>query len=711
MPPMMRPPSGPRAARGGQTNSNTTHGPSRGGIQKRRGGLRTDKDGDLDMDAAGSAKNRHRKGRNGAQNRGDGPPGGREALRSVPGRGALNGAALQKAIIRGLATGDAKSQPRSGRSGVRGGMESVIREASGKAKSGLDQIRVVGWRQSKAANNSDGGIKDLLAFLERKATGPDTPARDAVRIKKSRAEGDALIVFVRPEDAPKILRLDTFMFAGVALKIDQYQEASAPGNLAGARESPDAIDVKQKLSGVLSRRYDPALKLLNLSALGTDSELVSMGMFQKESTQSKFFPALMKVCDTVFQTAQQKRDMVESITLSANELPNLTIVTTLSQTFPDIKNLDLSNNKFTSFRSLENWKKRFPHLDHLVLTGNPLTTSEPQYKDELMRWYPTLRFLDGNQIRSDEEVATIVSKRNNQAKGVLPIAVQGPSFRDEVQIAENFIKNFFPAYDTDRASLANGFYDAQSQFSLSVNTSAPRAPQQGHDMKTQTWDAYIKKSRNIMKINHLPARMSRLHTGTDNIRDVWLSLPVSRHPNLAGEPQKWLVECHSLPGLPDPSGQSPGGVGGLIVTVHSEFEEMDVSTGQVTIRRSFDRTFVLGPGSGVGGIRVISDTMVLRAYGGHEAWMPEGTGNLGTPALQQPQISQFPEGFGMAMPGKPDEQVQQEVMVGEMSARTKMTLEYSKMCLEQAGWNFEAALTSFESAKEMLPPNAFLHIG
>ena len=48
----------------------------------------------------------------------------------------------------------------------------------------LDQIKVYGLKESKAASNPGGGVKDLLDFLERKATAPNAPSREAVRIRK-----------------------------------------------------------------------------------------------------------------------------------------------------------------------------------------------------------------------------------------------------------------------------------------------------------------------------------------------------------------------------------------------------------------------------------------------------------------------------------------------------------------------------------------------
>ncbi len=45
-------------------------------------------------------------------------------------------------------------------------------------------LRVNGLKESKAASNPDGGLKDLLSFLERKAIGQDVESHKTVRIKK-----------------------------------------------------------------------------------------------------------------------------------------------------------------------------------------------------------------------------------------------------------------------------------------------------------------------------------------------------------------------------------------------------------------------------------------------------------------------------------------------------------------------------------------------
>ncbi|KAI9866485.1 MAG: nuclear mRNA export, poly(A)+RNA binding protein [Trichoglossum hirsutum] len=709
------PPTGPRGRPGARNNNSLTTTISRGGIRKRRSGTpRLDRDGDLDMDgpvedAGGRGRgSRARGGHSGSQARGNASA-GRDQSRNGPQGGFFGGAGMQQAILRGMARGDARVRgPRAGF-----GIASALSEATGRRRErdgGLDQIRVRGLKESKAALNEDGGVSDLLAFLERKANGPDTKPGDAVRIKKSHPEGDSMIIYVRPEDAPKILRLNAFQFAHSTLNIERCQGASVKGGAGRHFESSDSTsETKQFLIGVLNRRYRVEQKLLDLSKLGTDETLIGKGFFGQDSTASKLFPALMKIADQLFTSPREKREAVFSVSLSDNELRDISTVSSLAQTFPDIKNLDLSNNNLINMRSLDGWRWRFRNLEQLVLVGNPMETLAPSYKDDILTWYPTLRILNGVQVRSDQELAALAASRALTSVGKLPIPIRAAHFLDEGQIGENFVKHFFPAYDLDRTNLANSFYDLQSTFSFSVNTSAPRAPG-GEAQKSLTWDAYIKGSRNLKKLSHLSARMARVHTGTEDIRNCWSTLPATRHPDLLSMGPKWVIECHSLPGLVDVTGQSAAGVGGLIVIVHGEFDEIDVSTGNIGTKRSFDRTFVLGPGAGIGGIRVVSDMLTLRAYGGYESFAPEDVdaSTIAGSTSVVPKQPQIPEGLGVAMEGKSPEQLNQELMVLEMSKQTGMTLEYSHMCLREKAWDFESATKAFQDVKGNLPPNAWL---
>jgi nuclear RNA export factor len=491
----------------------------------------------------------------------------------------------------------------------------------------------------------------------------------------------------------RMLQMDGFSFAGAPLAIQKYDpsvnalDQPMLSELSQNGGTLSTADTKSKMTAILSKRYYQAQKLLDLSKLGSDPDLLAMGIFNTTSTESKFFPALMKVWEMNFDNATARREAVESVSLADNQLANITVVTTLAQTLPDLKNLDLSNNNFKDSQSLIGWRWKFRNLEFLDLSGTPFS-ADPSFKDTMLKWYPKLRFLNNTEVRTAEEVA---------AQKKTPIPVQAPHFQDESQIAENFVKAFFLGYDNNRADLLNGVYDSNSTFSLNVNTTAPRAQQ----TEPAPWDPYIKKSRNLLKINHLPARMSRSYAGVENIRELWSSLPQTRHPDIGAHPEQWLIECFPVPGLPDPSGQSATGVGGLIIMVHGKFEEIN---GPKVDTRSFDRTFILGPGGGMGGIRVINDILCLRAYGGHEAWMLERSiapvTQPGQPPIQQ-QVAPpgAPDGYGMPAPGKPEAQLQQEQLVMQASAKTGMTLQYSEMALSGNGWNLDAALKNFEELK------------
>ena len=145
-----------------------------------------DKDGDLEMDAAGGrGRARGGRGRASSQAQSGGSTSGRDTSKNGPNDGGLKATVLQKALLRGIGAGDAIL--RGPRAGLR--MAGILDEAAGKGngrgrRDGLVQISVRGWKESKAASNPDGGIKDLLAFLERKATAPNAPANEAVRIRK-----------------------------------------------------------------------------------------------------------------------------------------------------------------------------------------------------------------------------------------------------------------------------------------------------------------------------------------------------------------------------------------------------------------------------------------------------------------------------------------------------------------------------------------------
>ncbi|ORY65823.1 TAP domain-containing protein, partial [Pseudomassariella vexata] len=621
----------------------------RGGISKRRGGgaTRIDRDGDLDMDAPvvnGAAR--------GTKDSPAPTEPGRRSTRSTTTscRPPKPTTRAQQAVARVISSGTGSLASR-----ISSGIDTSSR--AGRASRPINAadtmtLKVDGLKTSRAVTNSDGGLKALLTFLERKAATVGKLSR-TVRIKKSQLKGDSVYITTSKDDGEEILKINGFEFAATKLAISDATE-EAPATSAGTQE------VKELLTNVLSLRYDQGTKLLNLANLGQDARLNEMGVFN-ESNPLKVFRALMAICDEKFKTAQAKREAIVSVSLAGNNIDDVTQISSLTDTFPDLTNLDLSYNQFKELKSLRKWSRRLRNMETLLLNGNPIEQHEPLYQNELKAWFPKLQNLSGSQVRTAEEVAAAdsVSKPT-------PIPNIGPDFRDINRVGETFITEFMQMYDVDRQNLVAKYYDDKSTFSLTVNTRAPYAP----DVPLSPWTSYIKLSRNHTKITTQHGRQQRLFVGTSLIQSAWQNLPPTRHPDLTTQFDKYTIDCHPVGGFIDPSGQNAAGVDGMIMTLHGEFEDQDPDT-KKTAKRTFSRTFLLGPGApGRHPIRVVSDMLSLKAY------------------------NPLPPVTPVAASAS-SEDAQKQQMVLELCQQSGMTPEYSKFCLEAANWNFDQAMVTF----------------
>ncbi|KAI0175712.1 NTF2-like protein [Hypoxylon sp. FL1284] len=662
-------PNGPRKGAGPSTrNTRASNGlkPARGGISKRRSNAaaKIDRDGDLDMDAPAANRSSRKQKRDDSI-----PTAPRSSRPAANGSRAPRPTAKAQQIIQRVIGGTSGNVSTRLANGMAGGGRAP---KGGRQVNGANTmtLKVEGLMSSKAAQNEGGGLKELLNFLERKAQSIAKTTRP-IRIKKSHINGDFVYITTSKEDGEDILKANGFTFAGTPLHIT---DTSATEDQA---LSSDAAGIKENLCNVLSVRYDPNAKLLNLSALGDDAILNQIGFFSSGSKPEKLFRALMAVCDGLFKTPQEKRDAVVSVSLANNNVDDVSQITSLAETFPDLVNLDLSQNQFKDLKALRKWQHRLMKLETLLLNDNAIEASSPNYKAELVTWFPRLQNLSGLQVRTPEQVAAELAARRPK-----PIPQHGADFRDISGIGEGFIKEFIGMYDADRNSLAVKYYDDQSTFSLAVDMTCLASS----NTQRSSWNGYIKFSRNHTKITHLGPRIQRMFMGTHLIQGAWQQLPPTRHPDLATEFNKYMIDCHPVHGLPDPTGQNPGGMDGITITMHGEFQDQEPGS-LITATRSFSRTFVLGPGApGRNPIRVISDMLSLRNHSAPATSVPAP---VPAPAVQS------------------SEELQKQQMMVELSKQTGMNSEYSKFCLDGANWNFDQALASFHEKRAQLPAEAF----
>ena len=486
---------------------------------------------------------------------------------------------------------------------------------------------------------------------------------------QSHLVGDYVFVSASKEDAEELIKLNSFNFAGISLEIIESTEGL--DNHKKATESKETQELRAKLQTILSQRYIGGNKLLKLDALASDADLVTLGSFDNRDRALKTFKGLLAVCDSFFETPTAKKDAIESISLANNNIDDIIQVETVATTFPQLKNLDLSGNQISNIKGLERWKGKFRHLETVFFTGNPIETNDPSFQTTLLEWFPKLQNVNGVVLRTAEQIAQQIASSQPKA-----IPQKGPDFRDVNGIGETFLLDFFTAYDNDRQGLTTRLYDDVSQFSLAVDSQSVRDP---NGPKPLPWASYIRASRNLMKINYQNARVQRLFKGANVIHELWKTLPHTRHPSIKEDISKYIMDCHPLTGLADPTGQNRLGVDGLIISVHGEFDEHDPKTDMLG-KRSFSRTFVLGPGQpGRGPIRVVSDMLSLRA------WSP------------LPNVFEAPSETPVT--NGPD---QHQAMIVELCKQTGMNQEYAQMCLSQAEWNFDRALAIFIEKKVSL---------
>lgn len=495
------------------------------------------------------------------------------------------------------------------------------------------------------------------------------------------------------------------------------------------------------LRGFISRRYNAESCLLNLSAVHHDQELNVGGYFDKTSTSSKFFPALIKVASGA------GLDVV-SIDLSANNFRDLSLISELPLAFPCLQNLALSNNLFERNRIFDSWRLKFNYLRELVLNGNPFVTTAPlnqrgELKSELLRCFPRLAVVDGEVLRDENILA-----RNL----IFPFGTSSAMFmlsQDVGATATGFIGNYFKLWDSDRSALLI-LYTTGSQFSYLFDYSHPHLLPSGanndssfnrfrnnrvnNSDSSTDFGNYLLNSRNLCRISAARTRTSRVALGPEQTAVFFAQLPKTRH-DLIEKPQ-----CYSMEAFPYPA------LGGLMITMHGSFEEVgdpdtlpsNSNTGLSTsqrgrgnhsqnrpkkvplLKKSFDRTFVVVPAPD-GSMLIASDMLVVRPYVEVAAWMRPARGAI-TRAAQPPTSTPNASAAttlagtlnGVLSPNPIPPEVQahlapiQQQVLQKVVQETRLTIPYALMLCEQSQWDYTQCGVNFKNSAALLPPSAFV---
>lgn len=583
-----------------------------------------------------------------------------------------------------------------GRGGFRGGYQQQNpQNINDFISSNSVPVEILGWNGA----SSD----DCIKFISRKCRivvlNPSVdPATGVLKgYVKNQKEADDLCNWSGVKFAGQSLRITKSIVNGVA----------KPGN-----------STIETITEFLKSRYQPDIKLLNLSAVQQDQNLVSKGFFASISTTSKFFPALMKV-------ASELKIEADSIDLSNNNLNDLSTISTLSQTFPTLKNLSLMNNNFSKLKTFETWRHKLNFLRELIITGNPILNqaSPEQIKIELMKLFPRLIVVNGEILRNEEALLNNLKFPFNDPQQMF--------FQDdEIQnMSTNFVTNFYNLWDSNRQELMQ-LYQQQSQFSLSVDMSHPH-PVSGI---TVDFGYYLPFSRNLTKISASKTRMAKLSMGQEQIFKSFSQLPKTKH-ELLNKPNLFSMESYRFPPL-----------NGILINLHGSFQETDKPDDMEGVNnanqqphnrnryqnrshnhnnnkkiplseKSFDRTFIVIPGPN-GSMIVASDSLIIRNPSGSDAWKKVSTpspapqtpppAGVALPAGVVPPVAQ-PTPTTADLP--PDikamfNQIQQETLV-KVLLETRLNLQYGVMLCQQSNWDYQQCIVNFKNSVGSLPPDAY----
>ncbi|KAL8951963.1 MAG: hypothetical protein Q9222_002086 [Ikaeria aurantiellina] len=566
----------------------------------------------------------------------------------------------------------------------------------------LVKIVVSGLLESDVAYEGDNGMAKCREWLELRARNGSRKPIEYVNIKSPRWENDDMVFEVRSSDVWRILKSDGQQFHNVILSVQRADGRNQ--NFQVSRGLPPQH--AEILEAVLSSRYDAGNKILELEKLEDDPQLREIGTWDPASTISRstdVFTQLMRLCQSedMFASRDIKAERVESVSLANNNLTNMSPVFELTKAFPDIRNLDLSNNRIMDVQSLIPFLSRFKRLNWLILSPNPIESNDPDYQLKIVKRFPMLGTLNSTKISTDD-AAAITSLGHD-----LPFATIKDNFQDQAGIAESAIRDLILGTDSDRSALVRKLYDDESTFSLSYNPSAPRS----NTAKPAGWEPHLKQSRNLKKVFQLEPRIRRLAKGITEIENAFKLLPPTRHPDLVNESLQYSFDCTPVPGVPDPQNQNnASGVGGFKVDVRGSFDEFDALTGVKTATRSFDRVFILGPGVGGNPLRIISDILMLRAEGGHEAFISTGaepvatnvpsvSASLNVPSLAPANVPSVTVAAPAVNVQPAEEEDPRVAMVSEVSKATGLQLKWAETLLNDSGWDFQTALQNFKTAR------------
>ncbi|GMS77887.1 hypothetical protein PENTCL1PPCAC_62, partial [Pristionchus entomophagus] len=498
--------------------------------------------------------------------------------------------------------------------------------------------------------------------------------------------------FVRDDDIAQALRAQSRRIkhtaTGDRLNI-VVRKTSAPWQTLTYKE-------KKAISEVVSNRADQQNRALELSGFATHEAFTTRDMMMNMTKNNVFL--------AVVELIESKYSDIVALSLKNNRIKYLEMASMLPYFAKNLNELDLSDNQIESISELE--KLKGLRLTTLFLENNPVCekySKASDYLSAVQAIFPRITKLDGNDcspLHTLDDNSEVVEPR------VKPGFYGDAALRS---IVETFIIEFFKAYDGDepttgRKSLMDVYADSTSQFTMCIENLYEEGSGKTR-WPNDNFAFHIRLSHNIQQIEKWSKnRHNRLFHGAMDVVAQLCKMPATKHLL-----ESFIVDVIlSTPSL-------------LIFSVQGLFEEAPFAVHPSLPQLNFfSRTFTVTPKAN-GSLCVISDELYLTAMTRTRVERYKiqlGKANAAPPAAAGSTVSDgLADAFSQlaqAAPAAADPAAlataadsPQAAMVASFCRDSGMLPEWSKLCLEEAEWNYEVASRNFLAAKATVPREAF----
>ncbi|VDM22199.1 unnamed protein product [Wuchereria bancrofti] len=481
-----------------------------------------------------------------------------------------------------------------------------------------------------------------------------------------------------------------------------------------------SMNERDLIAECLKKRYNAETHALDLSEFGLDeckfdtffcriSEKAGGPLFRSRSlhlslTRNNIMMAVVDLID-------QHYGDVTALSMKGNRLRFLDFFACLLYRIRNVKTLDLSANQIDKESELEKLKG-WP-VEALFFENNPLCgsySSAEAYLSAVHRVFPKVTVLDGIPVQ--RSLSSVVPDLDENAK----LPPFKPSFYgtdDHRALIEAFIVEFIAAYDdpdvNNRKNLINA-YDENATFTVCAENLTDANERKPY-FNPSIYSTYRKTSHNIKCMERWERfREKVIYKGAMDIIVALRKLPVTKHLM-----DTFLVDVSLITDKH------------MCFAVEGFFRDGLEKVGDDDELRFFCRNFVV-VNKGDGKIAVVNDMLFVsgvfmeriqryKSMVTNSLKLPPDAAVATTDAIGGMSIADNIQSSAASVPqpqeltpseraAAGDRQMQQQ-MVDAFCQESRMKPEWSKKCLIDQNWNYEAAGQAFLAVRDRIPAEAF----